>query len=418
MLVSSIRPFLVICFFIPLTSFGIGTELEPRKCDVLLNQSDSDLFKNEILANADTGRSKLLRDYPVKNQRSYGCCWISSTLGKFERETEKKIGQVVPLSENFLILRSLQFRIREGLYFGADIFQGGWAETSEWMSRVVGLMPEAAWTPNVDLRDPYVGQEILAYLNLQILLYQKELSHLKAEGKSLVEAVELTEKTKIRLYKYLSKRVGVPPYSFEVAGIRTTAPKFSKKVLGSKSKYTFTELNPVEPRVAPEDVFSADILDSKLGLMSQFPGSKKVIPTFLKDADEVNENMIYFRSKREKYSSKKMKLKKIHSEVIAAIHSGETVQIAVRMVKEFYDSKTGVMSITANGKTLAEAKKTKFRGAHAMLITGVYRDVKNNLLGYRIQNSWGDKTGMIGYYYMDRDYFDTYVLSVGIPKKN
>jgi aminopeptidase C len=62
-------------------------------------------------------------------------------------------------------------------------------------------------------------------------------------------------------------------------------------------------------------------------------------------------------------------------------------------------------------------------GGHAMLITGVYRSKSGRVLGYRIQNSWGPEVGKIGYYYMDRDYFDIYVnrvtfaLSVGSLEK-
>ena len=53
---------------------------------------------------------------------------------------------------------------------------------------------------------------------------------------------------------------------------------------------------------------------------------------------------------------------------------------------------------------------------HAMVITGV------NLVGskpsrWKIENSWGDKTGEKGYYVMDDDWFNDFVYQVVIDKK-
>ena len=65
-----------------------------------------------------------------------------------------------------------------------------------------------------------------------------------------------------------------------------------------------------------------------------------------------------------------------------------------------------------SAKTAAEVRATKVEGGHAVLITGIYRDKTGKVVGFRIQNSWGKNAGNSGYYYMDRDYFETYVMAI------
>jgi aminopeptidase C len=71
-----------------------------------------------------------------------------------------------------------------------------------------------------------------------------------------------------------------------------------------------------------------------------------------------------------------------------------------------------MMSISGQGFTLKDAAAAPILGGHAMLITGIYRSKTGAVLGYRIQNSWGPERGKIGYYYMDKDYFDAFANRV------
>ena len=53
---------------------------------------------------------------------------------------------------------------------------------------------------------------------------------------------------------------------------------------------------------------------------------------------------------------------------------------------------------------------------HAMLFTGV--DVKGEgFRKWRVENSWGDKIGDKGYYYMSDKWFDEYMYEIVIDKK-
>ncbi|MBQ1477255.1 MAG: peptidase C1, partial [Erysipelotrichaceae bacterium] len=53
---------------------------------------------------------------------------------------------------------------------------------------------------------------------------------------------------------------------------------------------------------------------------------------------------------------------------------------------------------------------------HAMVITGVHLE-KGKPVRWKIENSWGDKAGMKGYYMCSDTWFDDYVYQAAVEKK-
>ena len=54
---------------------------------------------------------------------------------------------------------------------------------------------------------------------------------------------------------------------------------------------------------------------------------------------------------------------------------------------------------------------------HAMIITGVDLDLKNNPIKWKVENSWGRDEESSGYYSMDNEWFKKFVFNIVINKK-
>ncbi|GME95620.1 unnamed protein product [[Candida] boidinii] len=55
---------------------------------------------------------------------------------------------------------------------------------------------------------------------------------------------------------------------------------------------------------------------------------------------------------------------------------------------------------------------------HAMLITAVHLDDDGKPIRWRVENSWGSKSGIDGYYIMTHDYFKEYVYQIVVEKND
>jgi aminopeptidase C len=408
------------------TPYAADLDFPARSCAAPLKKIEP-LSHSSAIGGADLEKSLLLPDAPVKNQGGYGCCWISSTLGKWERIVEKKFGKSIPLSENHLILSSLFYRVEEGIYYGSEIAQGGWSETADWMVTHIGLVPESAYTWKLDLREKMVGTELIGFLNHEIAKFQVALKRLKEANASEQEAWELAEATKSRLYRWLRDRVGNFPSKFIVEGKEYTPHSFAKSLTPPNEIWGNVEIFPVETRIARQKKIDNGVVVKESSLRALYPNFAKRLPN-TKDKFVVDKTLktrtrildrykLYGRSHNSTYGTLDAPLSEIHEMIDSSLKDGLPVFLATPMVKAFYKSDTGIMSLRAYGATVEDALKTPFSGGHAVLITGRYSDEAGKLLGYRIQNSWGEKAGSLGYYYMDIDYFDTFMDNILISQK-
>lgn len=88
----------------------------------------------------------------------------------------------------------------------------------------------------------------------------------------------------------------------------------------------------------------------------------------------------------------------------------------------FMDSATGYMDpllfdYGAIGYPLPQDKGSRIRFGqsfmtHAMVFTGVHLDEEGKPVRWRVQNSWGETSGIKGYYVMTHEYFKEYVYQV------
>ena len=423
---------------LPLLLFGLLTSLsasakpqEPfkplrltRSCRLNLFQPTNPKYAGVNLgsiARADLSKSILIPDKSVLDQGRIGSCWIEATLGRFEREAEKLFGRPIPMSENHMILATLFYRIEEGLYFGNEIFDGGWAHASEWMAEHIGLVPQDAFKPKIDLRSTGVGEETIAHLNREIIKYQDDLAKLKKTKKTPKEVWDFTQSKKSELFKYIRNRFGNFPSSFKVDGIKYTPHSFAKKILADREHDVLSYIEPTEPRITPKlpDMPVSGITREK-SLFNQVPAATEFLPVtkakLAPDGKSLMEQayLLASRSGMEGVEDLKMPFSKMHNEIAESIEKGEPVHVSVWMAPDYYREDTGVMSLSAFGGDAKIAKNAKIEGGHAILITGVYRDPSSKVVGYRIQNSWGKEAGDLGYFYMDIDYFESFMVDIQI----
>lgn len=410
--------------FLSSSALAFGRALPKRPCPPILVKPATAVAPSAV-SRADSRFSILLPDAPVKDQGDYGCCWISSALGKWERAAKAKFKREIKFSENHMILASLFYRVEEALYNGMEISQGGWAETADWMATHIGLVPEEFCKWKVDLRNKYVGDEVVAYLNVEVADFQAKLLAMRESGTSEKAAWDFTQKTKSRLLRYLRERVGNFPSSFVIEGKKFTPHSFAAEFAQTDGKWIHSRIAPEEMRIKRQPVAAAELVTDAKSLFELYPkawlrmpgaGTRVVTENGI-EARDILTYQLFARSHRDGFRRTKAPLAEIHSTVVGSLAMGEPVYLGLAMVKDFYRNDTGIMSLAAYGKTVEDAKRAKFSGGHAVLITGAYFDGEGRLLGYRIQNSWGKASGSAGYYTIDRDYFDSFMSDVVVKTR-
>lgn len=101
----------------------------------------------------------------------------------------------------------------------------------------------------------------------------------------------------------------------------------------------------------------------------------------------------------------------------AIIDSGSPIYLSYTHEKQFVDTTSGIMSITAfnyppKAKLVDRSiigKYYKWSGSHAVLIVGYQVDpITGEVIKWKIHNSWGESSGDKGYYHMYSDYLRMY----------
>ncbi|GMM28446.1 bleomycin hydrolase [Martiniozyma asiatica (nom. inval.)] len=119
-------------------------------------------------------------------------------------------------------------------------------------------------------------------------------------------------------------------------------------------------------------------------------------------------------------------IKKLSQAVINRIRNNKAVFFGTDTPK-FMDKKQGIMDIDLwdyklmgyDPKSMSKKDRVIYKNSlmtHAMLITAVHLDDNGNPVRYRVENSWGTKSGNDGYYVMNQEYFEEYVYQIVCEK--
>lgn len=370
-------------------------------------RADYDFYKGH-----DPLQSVVLKDVPVLNQRSYGCCWTTSWLGYVYRTSG------VVLSDGYLAVLSLIERAQEAVSRRALVAQGGHHPYAIHLAATYGVIPDEVWknwqkiNQTLDIQSGTNGNRFVERINLRLMRYFQESEALIMRAKAAHKkdpSVDLKtlftaeddaafDKSKRAVLNDLNtlfnQAFGELPSSFLHEGKTYTPLEFGKKVLPPDMKNL---------------VFVSPKADEVAGLESIYVSKKLPARAPLSKESKIWGNIVK--------ENRELEWTEIDRAIEKSLNKNEPVLFMIDIKRSFIDKDTGIMSVDAYApypewldevQTLNRSSDSFVEGGHAILITGIYRNTEGKTIGYRVQNSWGDAVGEKGYNVMDLSYMKTF----------
>ena len=285
-------------------------------------------------------------------------------------------------------------------YLKLGIYEGGYFEYFRSLVNKYGIVPECVMPEVRSSKKPF---EFLRIFGEKVKKDVFQILTGKKEKKKVEEMITLKEKMLEENYEFLDKCLGELPFSFDYE--YTDQDGNYKKL---------TNLTPIQ--------FKEKFLTTEL---DQFVGIANV-PSY---------NKKYHQLYRKKYSKNiyekeavefiNMPITTLKDLVVKQLRDGIPVYVGCNMTK-MVDNKLGIMDTNLynyhdvfgiNFLTKEEALSMyDISYQHCMLITGVHIE-DDHIIRWKIEDSYGDQTHKNGYFVMNDNFFDEFVLEVMIDKK-
>lgn len=235
--------------------------------------------------------------------------------------------------------------------------------------------------------------------------FAAKLREMAAKGATVNKLRAQKEKMLETVYRMLAIHLGEPPTSFEWQW-RDTKDKFHRT--GTITPQEFLA------KYVPYD------LDSKVCLIHCPQASKKYNTLYTIEylGNVVGGNIIRYLN---------VDLPTLKKATIDMLKSGENVWFGADVGK-MLERDLGLLdmsiydfeSVYGTSFELDKAGRLDYGQSamnHAMVFTGVDLDDAGRPRKWRVENSWGDKTGDKGFFAMSDDWFDEYVYEVAVNKR-
>lgn len=412
-----------------LTQFEKDIKTEPNHKQIInaiTNNSIKDLALNrDKIVNFDKLFTYKLKSTGLINQKSSGRCWIfaganistpkvmnklnasdfemSQSYLAFYDKLEKAnyfLERMIELRDKPLEDRTVQNEIQ---YLFGD---GGWWNYFLGLVNKYGVvpaqvMPETKQSESTGMLN-FLGQTLLRK-------YAAELRAMHQNGRSEKALRQRKEKMLSDVYKLLVYNYGQPPKEFNF--------RYEYK---DEEDTTKTEKEIIERTFTPLSFFQEFIGEAMPEYVSlcNYPTQK------------FDENYI-LQSTRNMYEGTDYKVLNLDIEKLKhytekTLLDSQLVWFACDVGRDNYNTE-GLFSVDVYDYTntlgidFSMDKKTGIEygyisPTHAMAITGFDTAADGSINKWLVENSWGAKHGDNGFYYMQDDWFDAYVLVVVVPK--
>jgi len=378
------------------------------------NEINTIALKQESTLSSSFNFSKEIKTLPVSNQEKTGRCWIFAGLNVLREIIANKFGlKEFELSQNYIAFydklekinyflhsvddfidadkddRTLQHLVRTGIQDG-----GQWDMFVALVNKY-GVVPKSAM-------DETANSSSTRLMNQFINLKLRQYVHNSRKDKLNKDSYK--EKVLKELYNFLVSNFGNPTSVFDF------------EYVDKDNNYH------LEEALTPKKFFNnyiGEILDNYVSIINAPTDDKPFNKTY-----SVSYLGNVIGGRQIKYLN--LQMKDLKEKVIKQLNDGEVVWFGSDVghygdrdlgvwADERYDYEK-VFRLDFNLDKGAMLDYGHSQMNHAMVITG-YAQKNNQPTKYKIENSWGDKSGKKGYYIASDSWFDKFVYQAVINKK-
>ncbi len=335
----------------------------------------------------------------IRNQCNWSFCWLHASINKIELDIKKQTGKKIRLSTSFLagvsLLRKANLRIQR-LRNNPDFKPTKeWFEISEeWhmedtltLIGIFGLVPE-----QVVRRDAFNQEGItisksrkrLLTNQVQVMVerYATELAELRTKGATSQEIGKLTTTTRTSIRKFIERSIDFKfSASFEYEGQTYTPLNFSKEFYPS-------EMRP--------KIFS------------------RVQSTLYQRGE--NPNIYKLPGTQTSYNRNFVELPKLWQTIVEELTKGKVVMGTFINWGMTPRSPGGIVQIPLQNIPKVIQRNQTPQGRHAMLIVGFEVNQQNQVIKWKVKNSYGLDRGDGGFFYIEHNTMRAVLESVSIYK--
>lgn len=382
------------------------------------NDLENLFFKQEQRPKNQFKFSHEIKTLPTTHQQSTGRCWIFAGLNLLREEVANKYNlESFELSQNYVAFYDKLEKINYFIQSVDDFLTCDSDDRTFKHLLNMGIQDGGQWDMFVSLIEKYgvVPKEVMPetasssktgfmnkLIDVSLRKYAAQARKLKANNKE-EEIDKLKEKTLDELYTLLVTNFGMPPKKFDFEYVKDGQYDVIKDLTPLEFYQNHTNGN----------------LDEFVSIINSPTEDKPFMKTY---TVAYLGNVIGGREI--KYLNLEMEeLKRL---VIKQMLNNELVWFGADVSRygyrndgvwddEFFDYEQMLgMSFTMT----KEEELDYAQGAmnHAMVLTGVHLD-DNKPVRWKIQNSWGEKPGLKGYYLASDSWFNRYVYQAIINKK-
>lgn len=361
-----------------------------------------------------------IKTMPVNNQKSSGRCWIFAACNFMREFIGKKLGaKEFKLSQSYIAfydkLEKLNYTLNalvETIHEDYDdrtvqfLVQNGIGDGGQW-DMIVNVVKKYGICPKNAFVETFTSSNTRTLNSLLNTELRKFASEARATlARHDMEAVEeLKESYLKRFYKALISCYGVPPKQFDV---KYEDNNGKLKVLRGYTPKTFYK------------EFVGDKLDQYVSVINAPTKSKPFGKSYtVKYLGNVEGGKIV--------KHLNLPMERVKELIVSQLKDNEIVWYGSdvsfygdRMRGVWDDQEFDYETLVNLDYKMDKGEALDFRASamgHAMCVTGVAFNEKGVPIKWKIENSWGDDRGHLGYFIMSASFFDRYVYQAVVNKK-